>query len=380
MEPVRVLELRSVCGTGGGPEKTVLLGAARADRARVQVTVCYLRNQDDAEFKVGERAAALGVDYVEVRERHSLDPRIWTQLRDLVRRRRIHIVHGHEYKTNLLALLLAKVEGVIPLTTVHGWTGHSAMERYIYYPADKLLIRGFPIAVAVSGEIRTELLRRGCDPARVTVVLNGIDHRKFKRNAGCRDAARSSMHLSPNDIVIGSVGRLEPQKRFDLLIEAFWQLRRTHQNIHLLIAGEGSARATLGAQIASRGLTDRVRLLGHRADIVDLHHAFDLFVQSSEYEGTPNVVLEAMALETPVIATDVGGTAELVRNGQDGIIVPPKSAEHLCLAIREALDHPAATQARCTSARRRVENELSFEARMDTVERIYERLAEGYRQ
>src|SRR4029078_10683902 len=115
--PVRVLELRSVRGTGGGPEKTILLGAARADPARFGVTVCYVRDLRDQLFEMDERARALGVDYVEIHERHSFDPAICRKLRALVRTQRIQIVHSHEYKTNLLAWLLARAENVIPLST-----------------------------------------------------------------------------------------------------------------------------------------------------------------------------------------------------------------------------------------------------------------------
>src|SRR6188472_4414588 len=98
--PIRVLELRSVRGTGGGPEKTILLGAARSDRSRYAVTVCYIRDLRDDVFHIDGRATELGVDYVEVRERHSFDWRIWPELRRLVRERRIDIVHSHDYKTN----------------------------------------------------------------------------------------------------------------------------------------------------------------------------------------------------------------------------------------------------------------------------------------
>src|SRR5688572_22815871 len=116
--PVNVLELRSVRGTGGGPEKTILLGAARTDRARFNVTVCYLRDARDPVFGIGERAAGLNVDYVEIREQHSFDTGIWRPLTQLVRDRQIQIVHAHEYKTDLLALLLARRHPVTPLATV----------------------------------------------------------------------------------------------------------------------------------------------------------------------------------------------------------------------------------------------------------------------
>ena len=373
-EPIRVLELRSVRGTGGGPEKTILLGAARSDAQRFRVTVCYIRDLRDEVFGIDRRAADLGVDYIEVRERNSFDPRVWTELRRIIRERRIQIVHAHDYKTDLLALMLAWSDAVIPLTTVHGWTGHSAMERRLYYPVDKLLIGRFPKAIAVSGEIRSELARWGCARERVDVILNGIDHVKFRRDPSRVPAARAALALGDNEIAIGSVGRLEPQKRFDLLIEAFALLRAATPRVRLFIAGEGSSRAALETLIAERGLQDCCRLIGHTSDVAGFHHALDMFVQSSEYEGTPNVVLEAMAFETPVVSTDVGGTAELVRDGQDGLIVPPRSVEHLVEAMQQVLSDPSTAAARRTSARRRVETVLSFEARMSALERIYEQL------
>jgi glycogen synthase len=98
----------------------------------------------------------LGLDYTEVLERHSFDPRVLPALRHLVRSRGIDIVHAHDYKTDLLAALLAKTEGVVALATAHGWTGHSARERHLYYPADKyLLARWFTRVVAVSEDIRS---------------------------------------------------------------------------------------------------------------------------------------------------------------------------------------------------------------------------------
>src|SRR4051794_7448002 len=106
--PIRILELRSVRGTGGGPEKTILHGAALADRTRFAITVCYIRDARDRTYAIDRSAADLDVDFVEVWERHSLDPAIWPQLKRVIRERSIQIVHAHEYKTDLLALLLSR--------------------------------------------------------------------------------------------------------------------------------------------------------------------------------------------------------------------------------------------------------------------------------
>jgi glycosyltransferase involved in cell wall biosynthesis len=372
--PISVLELRSVRGTGGGPEKTILLGTQLRNRSRFAVTICYIRDVRDEIFGIDERAKAMGVDYLEVRERHSFDPSILRSLKDLVRDKQIAIVHAHDYKSMLLALLLRSSARVIPLLTEHGWTGNSARERYVYYPLAKRIARWFPRVIAVSSEIKDELVHRGTPAERVTVLLNGIDPVTFRRTDREREAVRSSLGYSKDAIVIGAVGRLERQKRFDLLLDAFAPLSRKHQHLQLAIVGDGSLRAALTSRAERLGLAERTRFLGHRDDIVQLHHAFDLFVQSSEYEGTPNAVLEAMAMETPVIATDVGGTKELAHPGIHALIVPKLDVAALQAAIDQTVNDPVSARDRATAARRRVESDLSFEARTRRLEDIYEYL------
>lgn len=373
--PVRVLELRSVRGTGGGPEKTILMGAAMADPRSVHVTVCYLRDRRDEVFAIDDRAAHAQIDYVEVTERHSFDPGVWPQLRRLINERRIDVLHAHDYKTNLLALLLSHACGVAALSTVHGWTGHSARERFCYYPTDKRVLARFPRLIAVSTDIARELVDHGAPPARITTVLNAIDHRHFTRDAARVADARAALNLGPDDVVIGAVGRLEPQKRFDLLLDAFKQVHAHRRNTRLVIAGDGSLREALTAQRDALGLQDLCILTGHVTDVIPLHHAFDLFVQSSDYEGTPNAVLEAMAMETPIVATEAGGTAELVYDHEHGRIIPIGRVDRLIEGMHSALSDSATTRDMAKRARRRVESDLSFESRVRRVESIYHEVA-----
>jgi glycosyltransferase involved in cell wall biosynthesis len=377
---IRILELRSATGSGGGPEKTILLGAARGDRQRFAVTVCYIRDQRDAAFDVARRAADLGLDYVEIVERHSLDPAVFPALRRLVRERGIDIIHSHEYKTDLLAVLVARATGTVPLATLHGWTGHSWRERCVYYALDKRLLRTFPVSIAVSSEIRSELVRCGVPPERVRVVLNGIDPEAFRRDRSGEADVRRSLGISSEEIVVGAIGRLEPQKRFDLLIRACAALRQRRPALRLLIAGDGSQRAELQTLAASLMPGDACRLLGHRTDVTALHHGFDVFAQSSDYEGTPNSVLEAMALETPLVATSAGGTAEIVEDQVHGLIVSCGDVDGLADAIDRTLREPDETSRRVSRARRRVETALSFSTRVDAVERIYAELALRFRR
>lgn len=372
-----VLELRSVRGTGGGPEKTILHGAALHDADRFAITVCYVRDLRDEVFGIDARAEALGLDYVEVRERHSFDPGIWRQLVTLARDKRVDIIHGHDYKTNLLAWRLARHVGAQAIATSHGWTGQSFRERRVYYPADRWVLRRLLRVIAVSSDVRRQLVEAGARPERVTVLLNGIDPAAFRRDPLRRAPVRQALGLSPTDVVIGAVGRLERQKRFDLLLDVFFRMRATHSPLRLVIVGDGSLKVELERQAEFLGVAGACVFTGHRLDIADLHNGFDLLVQSSEYEGTPNAVLEAMAMETPLIATDVGGTSELALPGAHGVIVPGRDPEALRQAIESVLADPAGARRRAEAARRRVEGALSFGQRTRTLETIYEALVSG---
>jgi glycosyltransferase involved in cell wall biosynthesis len=367
-----------VWGTGGGPEKTILHGAALANRDDVAVTVSYIRDQRDEVFALHRRAADLQIDYQEITERHSFDVGVWQQLLHLVRERQIDIVHSHDYKTDLLAWLLMRRTGVIALSTVHGWSGYSRRERLVYYPVGKRLLARFPAVIAVSTKIKNELVRCGVPSDRVEVILNSIDTSVFRGAPELRPPARRQLAVDDDDFVIGAVGRIEREKRFDLLIRMFAQVVAEHPRARLVIVGDGSLRAELTSLSQSLGVLDACRWLGHRDDLVELYQAFDVLVQSSETEGTPNAILEAMATETPIVATDVGGTTELARPGIDGLVVPNHDVAALKAAVDSVRLDPEGARARSISARRRAEGELSFVARTRRLERLYQRLAQEH--
>jgi glycosyltransferase involved in cell wall biosynthesis len=373
--PIRILELRSVRGTGGGPEKTILLGARPRPDSCCIVTVCYIRDTRDAEFGVADRVEfSSDIDYVEIVERQSVDFRVWSALRQLIRDRAIDIVHAHDYKTDLLALLLGRSLPVVPFATAHAWVGQTRRERSLYYPADKLVLSRFPHVVAVSRDIKTELVRYGTHPGRVTVLPNGIDHRAFKRDISREGTVRARLGIVPGAFVIGAVGRLDPEKRFDVLLRAVAHLEIAETKVMVVVVGDGGERETLRRLADELGIGSQCLWLGFRRDVADLHHAFDVFVQASIREGTPNAVLEAMALQTPIIATGAGGTAELISDGVHGILVQPDNVAALVAAIERVRRDRESCNERAAQARMRVEQELSFDERTRKLEQIYQTL------
>ena len=376
-EPVRVLALRSVDGHGGGAEAILLRTAARIDPRRVRLAMCCIRRADDQAYDFDRRAAALGLDYCEVVQQSILARGVVAALRRFVAQRQIQVVDAQDYKAAFFAFQLARLEGIVPVATLHGWSGHSVRERLVYYPAERLLTATFPLAVAVSGEMRDALVRWGSRRQRVHVLPNGIDAAEFRRATAAALRIRSELGIAPGQVVVGAVGRLECEKRFDVLLDAMGALLRRRGELRLIIVGEGSRRAALERQIRRLGIAAQCRLLGHRSDVRDVYQAMDLFVQSSDHEGSPTVIVEAMAMEIPVVATAVGGTCELIEHGIHGLLVPRRDPQAMARAIEQTVDDPQAAGRRVAAARSRTETELSFDSRTRKLETLYAELQQA---
>ena len=272
-----------------------------ADPARAQVTVCYLRDQRDDGVRRSTRAPPhAGVDYVEVPERHSFDRQVWPQLRRLIAERADRSGARARLQDRPAGAAAARKSTAAwprcrPCTAGPGTRRASG---YCYYPADKRVLARFPRLIAVSSDIARELIAHGADPARVTTVLNGIDPRQFRRDPAQVRRARAALGLQPDDIAIGAVGRLEPQKRFDLLLEAFAALHAAAtRTLRLVIAGDGSLRKPLEA--AAPGARPRrlgARLTGHVTDVVAVASRASICSCSRPTtKARRTAVLEAMA-------------------------------------------------------------------------------------
>jgi glycosyltransferase involved in cell wall biosynthesis len=366
-----VLDVRVVTGTGGGPEKTILHSPRYLAAAGYRMVCAYMRPPNDPGFAtLRQRARACEAPLIEIDDRGPLDWRVVGALLEVCRRERVAIWHGHDYKSNLLGLLLRPLWPMRLVTTVHGWVQRTSRTP-LYYAVDRLCLPRYERVICVSTDLQQECLRRGVRPARCLLIENGVDTTTFARR-GDRAEAKRQLGVSPRGMLIGAIGRLSEEKGFDLLIRAVANLLREGADVQLLIAGDGGQKTELQALIAELGCAERVRLLGYCADTRVLYEAFDIFALSSRREGLPNVVLEALAMGVPVVATRIAGVPRLIRHEENGLLVEPEAGEPLREALAR-LAGDAELRARLAQAgRKTVESNWSFEVRMQRVAALYD--------
>lgn len=226
--------------------------------------------------------------------------------------------------------------------------------------------------VAVSEHLRQSLVEEpGVRPGKITVIRTGVDTTRF-RPLGLRHLLRSTHGFGPEDFVIGTVGRLAPEKNYPLLVDASRMLDRRGSHTQLLIIGDGEERQALRQYIARNGLEPRVRLLGFREDIPALLNVLDVFVLSSLTEGVSAALLEAMAVGLPVVATRVGGNPEVVEDGVTGQLVPPNDASALAEAVALYARDKSARLEHGRAGRDRVRREFTVESAVTAYVSLYE--------
>ncbi len=222
--------------------------------------------------------------------------------------------------------------------------------------------------IAVSSEIQKSLIRlRPFSRKKILLLPNAVTlpplRDTFAERAGVAAPVR-----------ILSVGRLTEQKNYALLIEALGTLHQEGLDFLLTIVGEGVLRESLEERIQRAGLKERVSLLGHlsHAAVLEQYAQADIFVSTSRWEGSPNVVLEALSYGLPVVATAVGGVPDVVTDGVEGVLVPSEDTAALAKALKSLIKDPALRKKLGTAARRHVERDFSREARFARLRGIVE--------
>lgn len=271
----------------------------------------------------------------------------------------------------------------VVLWTVHGWgahPGHPAWKRALLRAIEAALDWFTDHYVAVSEDLRDQGVRAGIYRAKkVTIIPNGLqfDHLPVAFDAA---AKRKAMGIPAGVPVIGTVTRFEPQKANEMFLRSVERILEQAPNVVILIAGDGPERPELEALAAQLGIAERVTFLGWRDDAVELLGAMDVFCMSSRWEGCPMVLLEAMAMRCPVVATDIGGVREIVVPGETGYLVALDDPDAMAQAVLRLLASPDQGERMGAAGRQRVERHFGAEGMLAAYANLYRNLRKSSRR
>jgi glycosyltransferase involved in cell wall biosynthesis len=328
----RVLALTVGLGLGGA-ERLLLLSAPRLRARGFDVRV--------GAFKSGGALVpafeAAGVPVVSFDARHRGDAPALVRLFRYLRREKIDLLHAHLFYANVAARLVGRLASVpVVLASHHDtdvWMGphHRLVERITAPLCDRV--------VACSEAVRRFAIEHHRLPAaRVTTIANAIDAAQIPFGPAARAHARALLGAAPGDRLAGTLGRLdEPKKGLRVFLAAAARVAASDPRGRFVLIGDGPARAGLESMAAALGIADTVRFVGARTDAATLLPGLDLLVQPSLWEGFGLSALEGMAAGLPVVASRVGGVPEVVRDGVDGLLVPPGDVPRLAAAMADLL-------------------------------------------
>ena len=320
---MRVLQLLAGCQVGG----LEVMALALVERLHREIdfdVVCY-----DDLGPLLPRYEDLGVPVTLLQRRMGVDVGYPFRLARHIRRRSVDVVHAH----NNTALFYGAAAALACGGRRVVFTAH---DRKLPRLPGRLLQRGLgrvtTRAVAVSEAGRNRLLGlEGFRPSAVRVIRNGADERQFE-GLPSRQESRAVLGIAADAEVVGTVARMYPEKNLPLLVRAFARVAAERRRAVLVVAGDGPDRPACERLARELGVEGRIHFLGTRSDVARILSSLDVFVLSSRTEGLPVAVVEAMAAECPVVATDVGAVRELVRDGHNGWLVP--SGGEVALADR----------------------------------------------
>lgn len=367
MSTLSIVHVLSSFGTGG--QERVALELAKQQRAAGH-RVSALSLAEPPEGPISTLFQASGVHTASIPKRGpSFDPSLAVRLAQYGSKLRVDVVHTHNPQALVYGAPAAALARTPCVHTKHGVNPDPSRRMWLRRAASKMV----DAYVAVTPTLaRLAVDRAECDPTKLRVVPNGIDTNHFAPDAEARARVRAELGIPENAWVVGTVGRLSPEKNQGLLIDAMAPMLDPRR--HLVIVGDGPEQEKLAARARATLRPERIHFTGARQDVAALLASFDAFALTSDSEGLPLVLLEAMAVGVPVVATAVGGVPDLVEHGKTGSLVAPGDGTALLTELVRLSTRPQSALETAGVARRLVLERHSTEHMARAYENLYLRV------
>jgi glycosyltransferase involved in cell wall biosynthesis len=306
------------------------------------------------------------------------------KLSKIMRSENIHIVHTQGGRDDFYARVagrIAKVPVVVNTvaTLVEGYDV-SFLKKIVYVLCDRLTERFVDQFIVVSESLRKTIIRNhGIQPDKVIKIYNGIELDQYQPHPGSREKIRKDFLISEEEFLVGAAGRLVYEKGFEFLIRSVQKVLKTFPKTKFLLVGDGPLKMKLESLARELGIMEYCIFSGFRDDIPEILSSLDLFVLPSILEGHPIVILEAMAMAKPIVASDINGVREQIENGRTGVLVPRGDPQALAEAINQMLKERIEAKKLGMEARKQVEETFDIRRQVALHEEVYKGLLKGRR-
>lgn len=369
--PIKVLHVIDHLGFGGAQTFLFDLVLEQRRSGSVDPVVCCLTEPTSLSHQFSSLNVPLY--HLDAGRHNLLDiAGIPYSLLRLMRKQRCDLVHTHLFVSGVfgrLAAMMVRVPTVVQEQR-NETKVVSGFRRWI----DHVLGNRTAVVICVSQTTKDfNVQAKGIDPARILVIPNSINPERLSADAvrGQRQRMLDAFELSSVDPIVIGIGRLEKQKRFDIFLQTAKLVSDQMPNVGFLIVGDGSQRKELESLAAKLGLYPSVRFTGARSDVPTLLGISDVFLLTSDFEGLPLTLLEALAMQVPVVATHVDGTSEVLGRGLGGILIPPRDPVAAADAVMALLHDEERRRITGREGRRLVEHVYSISLVNQQVEEAY---------
>jgi glycosyltransferase involved in cell wall biosynthesis len=327
-QKIRVLQLGSPMGLYGA-ERWILALAKYLDREKIESVVAAIKDAPHLDTPLCREAESLGIraHVFEVHGRCNLS--VVMQLRSFIIQNRVDILHTHVYKQDITGLLAAQGTNCKIVSTPHGWSKHCDFKLWCYEALNRVIFPFFDAVCPLSEELYQPLVCLPGMKRKLWLIRNAVDTLEIDNHGEINSTMLQ--WKKEGAVVIGYVGQLIPRKGLDVLLRAMAMI--DGMNWRLAIVGDGGSRFELESLSGQLGLSEKVHFFGYRKDRLGFLRGFDIFVLPSRLEGIPRCLMEAMAANVPVVASDIPGCRQLIFNGKTGILFSVDRPESLAKAI-----------------------------------------------
>jgi glycosyltransferase involved in cell wall biosynthesis len=355
-----------------GPGRTIIEVARGLRERGVDIKIASFVSESRGESDYLNKARESGLECLEIKESKSLDFTIIGQILEIIKQSPIDIIHTHDLRSNLYGLIVARKLKLPIVTTAHGWVANT-LKRKIQVFMDKILLSYFfDLVITVSDQTQKKLRRFNPKNKKLVTVRNTLETQHYRiENSG---SLRKSLNITNDTPLIAKIGRLSPEKRQGLLISAAKQLADEGYDFRLLLIGIGPDEARLKQMTEELGLERNIVFTGFIRVMQPVYSELDLVVQTSSTEGMPNVVLESMLMRVPIIATDVGGTSEIINSNEVGTLIEPDNKAQLEEELRSFFKHPEKFRHKIDKAEQRIRENFDSTMRLERMASIYNKM------